>query len=233
MKKIFLRRDFFNFLIFILIGFGNKTHFRATTFDKTLITFATGDNIHERFSLNKTASKGINRPLSKYAYAWVLGGIHEDKPSYKGFVWTILISANILQREGSDADFCLFARLSPNSNLSDFPVEDKRLFRALDINVVLLDKPKKESFDQLVYDKFLAIDLAAYKRVMFLDGDMMPLTNLDYIFHLSDPDYQAIPTLLKPNLIMATRGEPCNTGMFMIEPSHQNFQKYWHQEFYC
>lgn len=226
MKKTFFRRDFFNFLIFILIGFGNKTHFRATTFDKTLIAFATGDNIHERFSLHKTASKGINRPLSKYAYAWVLGGIHEDKPSYKGFVWTILISANILQREGSDADFCLFARLSPNSTLSDFPVEDRRLFRALDINVVLLDKPKKESFAQLVYDKFLAIDLAAYKRVMFLDGDMMPLTNLDYIFHLSDPEYQAIPTLLKPNLIMATRGEPCNTGLFMIEPSHQNFQKY-------
>lgn len=92
------------------------------------------------------------------------------------------ISANILQREGSDADFCLFARLSPNSTLSDLPVEDRRLFRALDINVVLLDKPKKESFAQLVYDKFLAIDLAAYKRVMFLDGDMMPLTNLDYIF---------------------------------------------------
>ena len=29
-------------------------------------------------------SKGISQHSSDYAYAWVLGGIHEDKPSYIG-----------------------------------------------------------------------------------------------------------------------------------------------------
>jgi len=175
--------------------------------------------------LPATASAKLPR-RSQYAYAWVLGGIHEDKPSYKGFVWTILISANILRREGSEADFWVYARLSPNSTLYDLPDEDTRLFRALDVNVVPLDKPKKESFAQLVYDKFLTINMTDYKRVMFLDGDMMPMMNLDFYFHLSDPDYQDLPTLLKPNFIMATRGEPCNTGMFMVEPSQQNFEQY-------
>ena len=153
------------------------------------------DNAHN------ITSRGINRCSSDYAYAWVLGGIHEDKPSYKGFVWTILISANILRREGSEADLWVYARLSPNSTLEELPDDDKRMFRALDINVILLDKPKKESFAQVVYDKFLTITMTDYKRVMFLDGDMMPMTNLDYIFHMSDPHYHDAPTLLKPNFI--------------------------------
>ena len=66
-----------------------------------------------------------------------------------------------------------------------------------------------------------------YRRVMFLDGDMMPMINLDYIFHLSDPNYESVPNLLKPNLIMAARGESCKIGVFMVEPSQQVFEKYF------
>ena len=171
-------------------------------------------------------SKGISQRSSDYAYTWVLGGIHEDKPSYKGLCgqfWSLEISPEGRFRR---RDFWVYARLSPNSTLDDLSDEEKQIFRALDVNVILLDKPKKESFAQVVYDKFLTINMTDYKRVMFLDGDMMPMTNLDYIFHLSDPDYQDTPTLLRPNFIMATRGEPCNTGVFMVEPSLQNFQKY-------
>jgi hypothetical protein len=52
---------------------------------------------------------------------------------------------------------------------------------------------------------------------MLLDADTLPLVNLDYLFKLSDPEYDPNP-VLRPNLIMATRGEPCNTGMFMMHP---------------
>jgi len=94
------------------------------------------------------------------------------------------------------------------------------------INIVLLEKPQHESFAQLVYDKFLTINMTDYKRVMFMDGDMIPMTNLDYYFHLSDPEYTALPTLLKSNFIMATKFEPCNTGMFMVTPSKEAFADY-------
>jgi len=94
------------------------------------------------------------------------------------------------------------------------------------INIVLLEKPTNESFAQLVYDKFLTINMTDYKRVMFMDGDMIPMTNLDYYFHLSDPEYTALPTLLKSNFIMASKGEPCNTGMFMVTPSKEAFADY-------
>jgi len=77
-----------------------------------------------------------------------------------------------------------------------------------------------------VYDKFLTLNMTEYKRVMFLDADVIPLTNLDYYFHLSDPDCKDLPTLLKPNFILASEKEPCNTGMFYVEPSARSFEEY-------
>mmetsp|Transcript_5733 Transcript_5733/g.10868 ORF Transcript_5733/g.10868 Transcript_5733/m.10868 type:complete len:491 (-) Transcript_5733:61-1533(-) len=171
----------------------------------------------------KEITPGLTPP---YAYAWIIGGVHEDRFAYKGFLWTILISANLLRKLGSTADFWVYVRLSPKSKLSDLPHEDRRVLELLGIRVVLLDKPKMESFAQIVYDKFLTINMTRYKRVMFLDSDIIPMTNLDYFFHLSDPDYSLLPTLLKPNFIIATREEPCNTGMFMVEPSYDAYNQY-------
>ena len=34
-----------------------------------------------------------NSSPSPYAYVWVIGAIREDRPSYKGFLWDVLISA--------------------------------------------------------------------------------------------------------------------------------------------
>jgi Alpha-N-acetylglucosamine transferase len=161
-----------------------------------------------------------------YAYAFVIGGIHEDRPAYKGFLWTILISVHILQKLGTVADFCVFVRLSPDSNMTDLPREERRVLTEMRIKIILQPKPRAESFAQLVYDKFLTLNMTDYKRVMFLDADMIPMTNLDYYFFLSDPEYEKLPTELKPNFIMATQGEPCNTGMFIVEPSRVAFEQY-------
>jgi lipopolysaccharide biosynthesis glycosyltransferase len=182
--------------------------------------------VAELSTTEKTATKDGRGPFSPYAYAWIMGGVHEDRFAYKGFLWTILISANLLRRLGSTADFWVYVRLSSQSKLSDLPSEDRRLLELLGVHVILLDKPKRDSFAQIVYDKFLTINMTSYKRVIFLDSDIIPMTNLDYFFHLSDPDYTLLPTLLKPFFIMATREEPCNTGMFMVEPSKHAFQEY-------
>jgi hypothetical protein len=155
---------------------------------------------------------------SSYAYAWVIGSIHEDRPAYKGFLYDVLISANVLRKHGSKADFWVWVEMSPNSTLDEMPQEDLRLIKALGIHVRHLEKPSMESFARLVYDKFRTLQMTDYKRVMFLDADIIPLVNLDYLFHLSDPDESSLPTVLRPNLIMASRGEPCNTGMFIVEP---------------
>jgi Alpha-N-acetylglucosamine transferase len=172
------------------------------------------------------STKSLPQTQSPYAYVWVIGGIREDSYGYKGFLWDVLISANLLRKLGSKADFYIYVRLSPTSNLDDLPLEDRRLLEALGIRIILLEKPQHESFGQLVFDKFLTINMTDYKRVMFLDADVVPLVNLDYMFHLSDPDYTDLPTLLRPNVITASLREPCNTGMFMVEPSKEGFEQY-------
>mmetsp|Transcript_54136 Transcript_54136/g.61230 ORF Transcript_54136/g.61230 Transcript_54136/m.61230 type:complete len:496 (+) Transcript_54136:96-1583(+) len=157
---------------------------------------------------------------SPYAYSWLVGGIHEDRYSHKGFLYTIAIAANILRKKGSEADFVLWAQLAPDSKLiGRIPAEDERLLRLVGVQVRMLDTVEKDSFTQIVYEKFRVLSMTEYQRVIFLDGDIMPRSNMDYIFHLSRKG------VLRPNLILATRGEPCNTAMFMVTPSESNWER--------
>ena len=167
-----------------------------------------------------SAALKLHIPTSPYAYAWVMGAVHEDRPAYKGFLYDVLISANLLKRLGSSADLWLWVQMSPESGLNTLPVEDLRLLNEVGIHVQTLSKPKSESFANLVYDKFRTLQMTKYKRVIFLDADIIPLANLDYIFHLSDPEHNDTPNPLRPNFLMASKGEPCNTGMFMVEPKN-------------
>jgi len=156
---------------------------------------------------------------NRYAYNFVLGGIHENNLAYKGFLYNILISVNLLNKLGSEADFWVWAQLSANSTLDEIPDEDMRLFAALDIKVVKMEKPTYVSFSSLMLDKFRALQKTEYKRFMFLDADILPLVNLDYYFYLSDPDEESLPTILQPNLNIASKRAPCYGGMFMMDPA--------------
>ena len=58
------------------------------------------------------------------------------------------------------------------------------------------------------------MDLIEYDRVLYLDADIMPLCNLDYIFQLSTTSARTI----KENLVLAWLKEPANGGFFMLKP---------------
>jgi lipopolysaccharide biosynthesis glycosyltransferase len=166
---------------------------------------------------NMTASSStLHTEKSPYAYAFLIGGVHEDRPAYRGFLYSVVIAAHLLKQTGSTMDVWLYVQLSPDSQLvNTLPDEDLRLLKAMNIQVVYADRPAgKESFSELVYDKFRILQMTDYRRVMFLDGDVIPLANMDYLFRLSDSD----TPILQPNFIMASRGEPCNAGMFILEP---------------
>lgn len=59
--------------------------------------------------------------------------------------------------------------------------------------------------------KLVVLDLVEYRRVIFLDTDVMPFCNLDYVFDLSDGSN----AVLKENLIIALSGSPANAGEFV------------------
>jgi len=197
-------------------------------------------------------------PSSPYAYSFVLGGIHEDRFAYKGFLYNILIAVQILRAQGSTADFVIWMRLSPDSKLAGanhkdeqkqtqkLPADADRWLRAMDVRVRLLDTLDHESYSQTVFDRFRLLSMTEYKRVIYLDADIMPRSNMDYLFRLSDTDtYNITDTendnnnnntilnkidtttdplpVLRPNLILASRKEPCNGGMFMVAPNHGNY----------
>jgi len=175
-------------------------------------------NTSQNLNTGEKIIETVSHP-ARYAYNYVLGGIHESDLRYKGFLYTILMSVNLLKNLGSEADFWVWAQLSPNSTLDEIPDEEMRLFDALDIKVVKMEKPSYASFSSLMYDKFRALQKTEYKRFIYLDADILPLINLDFYFHLSDPDEKSQPTILRPNMNIATRKAPCNGGMFMMHPA--------------
>lgn len=174
---------------------------------------------------NQTATSAPDE--AKYAYSFVMGGIHEDRPAYKGFLYDVLIAASLLRKYGSTADIWLWIQLSPDSTMDDLPTEDLRLLHEMKVRVKLLEKPKHESFAHIVYEKFRPLQMTQYRRVMFLDADAIPLVNLDYLFHLSDPQYapDLLSPVLRPNLILSSRGEPCNAGMFILQPEEGAWER--------
>ena len=68
--------------------------------------------------------------------------------------------------------------------------------------------------------KFQVLALTQYRRVLLMDADVMPLTNLDYLFHLSDLD-----GLLKENVVVTSAMEPANAGFFMVTPKSGDFEE--------
>jgi hypothetical protein len=192
--------------------------------DENLSSSASSSVIQSQDQINDIATTS-NSP---YAYAWVMGGIHEDRPAYRGFLYDVMISANLLRQYGSTADFWLWIQMSPDSKLSTLPSSELEWLNKLGVQVKVLPSPEpgsKESFARLVYDKFRTLEMTDYRRVMFLDADIIPIANMDYLFQLSDEKDTALPTILRPNVIIATRGEPCNTAFFIVEPSLDNYNK--------
>lgn len=106
---------------------------------------------------------------SPFAYAFVIGGIHENRDAYKGFLYDVLIATSLLRKMGSTADFWIWTQLSPDSNRTKLPDEDVRLLTELRIRLMEMEKPQHESFTQLVYAKFRLLQMTQYQRVMFLE----------------------------------------------------------------
>jgi hypothetical protein len=80
------------------------------------------------------------------------------------------------------------------------------------IRVMYVPKTARESFYSTQMDKFRILGLTQYSRVLFMDADVMPTANLDYIMEMS------LAGKLKENLVIRGRNEPSNGGFFMLQP---------------
>ena len=158
---------------------------------------------------------------SPYAYAFLLVGCNPANPSYLGFLFNILVSAQILREQGSQADIVVMVRMSGHSNATKLPPHQIAWLDTMGVKIRYVPKRLKEHFMESQMIKFRILQLVQYRRVLYLDSDVMPLCNLDYIFKLSDGDRP----IIKENLVVAWTGEPANGGFFMLEPGKERFDE--------
>jgi len=163
-------------------------------------------------------------PSSKNAYAYLLGGVDpDDGTTYKGFFYNILLSTYILREGGSQSDIILLLQFKDPSTNTTLPKEDWDILRQMDIRVKILPHhPSNDhDFERLQMEKFQMWNLTEYGRIFYMDADVMPLCNLDYIFDLSyGPD-----ALIKPNMVFPFFKVPAIGGIFLLEPSQDAYQR--------
>ncbi len=159
----------------------------------------------------------------RHAYAFLVAAVDPNYPFYRGFLYNILVSTRILRQAGSTADVVVMIQMSSKTTLTVLPDEDAEPLHKSNITIRYLQKTIDESFYSAVMEKFRILELTNYTRVLFMDADLMPYCNLDYLFHLSEGS----EAILKPNLITAWMTEPSNAGFFMLQPGEGQFQELW------
>jgi len=153
---------------------------------------------------------------SPYAYAFVIWNINpEDPETYGRQLANTLIAAKNLRMYASRADVVFLIEInSERYNSSKLPDKYEAICRFY--NVKLRYVSMKSSGTMM--SKFHIYNLTEYRRINFLDNDVMPLSNLDYLMELSDAE------VIEPTVVISTRMEPANGGFFIIEPSSDDYQ---------
>jgi len=199
-----------------------ETH-QTANFVRGLSTPTSDNNNNNPQQQTAAAANVTNSP---YAYSFVIGGVNPDKPAYKGFLYNILVSTRILRQLGSTADVVAFFQLSHSYRKRDtLPSADIRALEAMGIKIYYIERSEHESFYETVLNKFRILQLTQYRRVLLMDGDVMPVANLDYLFHLSDDNkFGPGNSTLRENVVVSGPWEPSNAGFFMLTPHKRDYE---------
>lgn len=182
---------------------------------------------------------------SDFAYVFLLGSVDPESSWYRGYLWNMFVSSQILRDSNSTADRIAMIHLQPAARPTEEFLETIQKLEQLDVRIWWLptelvvtkdgafhnpfnvtnttengqddDNPQK-LFDQANMHKFRVLQLTTYKRLLYMDSDMIPMCNLDYIFDMS------IAGEIAPNLGIADGNEPTNGGFFMVHPKQGDYE---------
>jgi hypothetical protein len=170
---------------------------------------------------NATINGDVTAGSSTYAYAFIVGGCNPQNPTYTGYLYNILIAARVLRKRGSQADIVVFIQIAYESPDDKLPAAHANMLQKMDVQIRYIAKSATESFYEAQLEKFRILDMVEYRRVLFLDADVLPVGNMDYLFELSDGDNP----ILEENLVIAGPFEPANGGIFMLKPGVGEFEE--------
>jgi hypothetical protein len=234
-NKVVSTTDYATFLYETIQSEWNDAHIATSTIlQQTINSLQESNTANSIGSLRSKISARTNSSLiydgnhhfSDYAYAYVIGGCDPDNPSYRGYLYNILASARLLRDQGSVNDVVALFQLSYTYNgRTTLPDADVKSLKGLNIQIYYIPPSPYESFYETVMSKFRILELTQYKRIILMDGDVMPLANLDYLFELSDDNkYGPGNSTLKGNLVVAGPWEPANAGFFMLAPKFGDYE---------
>lgn len=151
---------------------------------------------------------------AKNAYSFLIGACDPDQPDkYRYFLYSVMVIVRILQSAGSIADFHVWVEMFHLSSHDRLPPEEERVLRELGVTVHYIGgKRPGQSFYALQLQKFRILGMTQYKHVMYLDSDIIPLVNLDFLFDWIDEG------ILKPYVGFVGKAEPINGGSFIVSP---------------
>jgi len=152
-------------------------------------------------------------PNSPYAYAFLVGGCDRNEPSSQYFLHDVMVATQILRDDGSKADILCMIQMGPNSEDERLQPHEEAWLDALQIRVQYIPKSGANSRYSIMMEKFRILTHDEYKRILFLDADVLPMGNLDYVFELS-----AEQGVLKESLVVPGLSTPANGGFFMVTP---------------
>lgn len=163
---------------------------------------------------------------SPYAYAFLMAGCDPadaDAPtrgssSYRYMLYGVMVAARILRQTGSRADLLLLVEMLYSSPAARLPVHEERWLQSLGVQIKYLPKRPQQYFYRTQMDKFRILKWVQYRRIMFLDVDVLPTNNLDYLFWFSDPGDASSPTILNENIVLQDTAGPANGGTFVLTP---------------
>ena len=179
-----------------------------------------------------------NTPLQplvkpKWAYVFLLADCDptQAQPTYRGMLYNILAATYALKycsaydtmgerdRTPSRADIVVLVQMTVSTNAKGLAPAEEALMEQMGIQVRYLPRPDHEpSFYELVMAKFHVLTMIEYYKIIFLDGDVLPLCNLDYLFELSSIEDKHAPNALGDTVLHAMYDDPVNAGLFLVTP---------------
>lgn len=149
----------------------------------------------------------------KNAYSFLVAGCDPDEVERcRFFLYAVYVSIHALQKMGSTADFHVFVELLYTSRHRTLGIEDERILLELGVVVHYIPPHPEQSFYRSQLHKFRILGLMQHQRIFYLDSDLLPLSNLDYLFDLIDDG------VLRQNVAFVGKAEPANGGSFLLTP---------------
>jgi hypothetical protein len=159
------------------------------------------------FSVMAGIDPFVSRPLS---HSW----------SYLGYMLHFAAARYILDSAGSRMDFVVLVRLSKKVEHNRLPDSQANYFAKLGIRLEYLSPAPNDDWKSFIMEKFQILRYHHYRRILFLDADLLPLCNLDHYFDLAERG------IFAPNMIFAFNSEPSNAGFFLVSPEPSDWQVY-------